>query len=349
MGLMMLVVLIKYVTKSNSPKRKKYSANNEQWSGLYRFSIAEIDNAISYYSPRVSLGSGSAGRVFKGVLPSGQIVAIKQIYKSAMSDSFTREVEGLSRIRHPNLVCLFGYCIEGEEKYLVYEYCAYGNLSQHLRRSDSVLSWDKRVKILRDCALALRFLHFHPDGCTVHRDIKLTNILLTENMEPKLSDFGLAKMLGMEESKVFTDVRGTIGYMDPEYMTNSKLTCSSDVYSFGIVMLQLLSGRKVIELDIDARETLTRRARDVYMGRRPHTEFVDLRLNGMLNEDDFKSILNVAVLCVASSSKGRPTMQQVLEELDRVWKNALDIMNHKSSEVNPGFTPPSQSSDMIEG
>ncbi|KAK1319581.1 G-type lectin S-receptor-like serine/threonine-protein kinase [Acorus calamus] len=145
-------------------------------------------------------------------------------------------------------------------------------------------------------------------------------------MEPKLSDFGLAKMLGMEESKVFTDVRGTIGYMDPEYMTNSKLTCSSDVYSFGIVMLQLLSGRKVIELDIDARETLTRRAKDVYMGRRPHTEFVDLRLNGMLNEDDFKSILNVAVLCVASSSKGRPTMQQVLEELDRVWKNALDIM-----------------------
>ncbi|KAK1319580.1 Cysteine-rich receptor-like protein kinase 37 [Acorus calamus] len=84
------------------------SANNEQWSGLYRFSIAEIDNAISYYSPRLSLGSGSAGRVFKGVLPSGQIVAIKQIYKSAMSDSFTREVEGLSRIRHPNLVCLFG-------------------------------------------------------------------------------------------------------------------------------------------------------------------------------------------------------------------------------------------------
>ncbi|KAF6161828.1 hypothetical protein GIB67_029913 [Kingdonia uniflora] len=179
-----------------------------------------------------------------------------------MSDSFTREVEGLSRIRHPNLVCLFGCCVEGGEQYLVYEYCSNGNLAQHLLSNtprDSDLPWDRRVRILRDCALALRFLHGHPDGVTVHRDIKLTNILLTEKMEPKLSDFGLAKMLGMEESKVFTDVRGTIGYMDPEYMSNAKLTCASDVYSFGIVALQLLSGRKVIDLDLDARDQLTRK------------------------------------------------------------------------------------------
>jgi serine/threonine protein kinase len=88
---------------------------------------------------------------------------------------------------------------------------------------------------------------------------QLTNILLTENLEPKLSDFGLAKMLGMEESKVFTDVRGTMGYMDPEYMSNAKLTCASDIYSFGIVTLQLLSGQKVIELDLDSRDQLTRK------------------------------------------------------------------------------------------
>jgi len=155
------------------------------------------------------------------------------------------------------------------------------------------------VKILRDCASVLRFLHTHPDGCIVHRDIKvrtligicrynvrlllnhnmllplgalyilwpenlfglfqLTNILLTEDKVPKLSDFGLAKMLEMEETKVFTDVRGTIGYMDPEYITHSKLTCASDIYSFGVVALQLLSGRKVIELDIVARDSLTKK------------------------------------------------------------------------------------------
>lgn len=102
------------------------------WSGLYRFSKVEIEKAINHGDEKVSLGSGSAGRVFRGILPSGQLVAIKHIYQSAMPDSFKREVEELSRIRHPNLVCLFGCCIEGGEKYLVYEYCSNGNLAQNL-------------------------------------------------------------------------------------------------------------------------------------------------------------------------------------------------------------------------
>ncbi|CAL2269694.1 unnamed protein product [Prunus armeniaca] len=255
-AVMLIILLIKYVGKKK-PKKPVQSGPITTWSGLYRFSKAEIENAINF--ERKDLGRGSAGQVYKGVLPSGQVVAIKHINKSSTSDSFTREVEGLSRIRHPNLVCLFGCCVEDGEQFLVYEYCAAGNLAQHLLRNDPVLTWERRVKILRDCALALRYLHHYIDGCIVHRDIKLTNILLTENLDPKLSDFGLAKMLGMEESKVFTDVRGTIGYMDPEYMTNAKLTCASDVYSFGIVSLQLLSGQKVFELDLDARDQLTRK------------------------------------------------------------------------------------------
>ncbi|OEL30404.1 putative receptor-like protein kinase [Dichanthelium oligosanthes] len=232
-----------------------------RWSGLYRFTKEEVERAINYANSRIYLGSGSAGQVYQGVLPSGQLVAIKHIHKTAMSGSFMREVEQLSKMRHPNLVCLFGYCDEQGDQYLVYEYCANGNLAQNLLRSDSVLPWETRVRILRDCASVLRFLHTHPDGCIVHRDIKLTNILLTENKVPKLSDFGLAKMLEMEETKVFTDVRGTIGYMDPEYITHSKLTCASDIYSFGVVALQLLSGRKVIELDIVARDSLTKKTK----------------------------------------------------------------------------------------
>ncbi|KAI3997756.1 hypothetical protein MKX01_007643 [Papaver californicum] len=299
------------------------------WSGLYRFSKQEILNAIHFSSHKVCLGTGSAGRVYKAVLPSGQIVAIKHIYKSNTSDSFTREVKGLSRIRHPNLVCLFGCCEEDGEQYLVYEFCSNGNLAQHLLSMhnltrtylDTCLTWDKRVQILRDCAIALKFLHNNPYGCTVHRDIKLTNILLTDTMDPKLSDFGLARMLGMEQSKVFTDVRGTLGYMDPEYMSNAKLTSASDVYSFGIVILQILSGRKVIELDIDARDQLTRKAKDVIMGKRPSTDFEDPRLNGDFNVKDFRSILHIAVLCVANKSNGRPTIDNVLQEIDDAWKN----------------------------
>ncbi|KAK2638109.1 hypothetical protein Ddye_025904 [Dipteronia dyeriana] len=346
------VTLIKCVgkRKRKSAKRILLKPSKEitnTWSGLYRFSKAEIEMAINYADEKRSLGRGSAGQVYKGVLPSGQAVAIKHIYKSNTSDSFTREVEGLSRVRHPNLVCLFGCCIEGGEHYLVYEYCSAGNLAQHLLRKDSVLTWERRVKILRDCALGLRYLHHYIDGCIVHRDIKLTNILLTEDLDPKLSDFGLAKMLGMEESKVFTDVRGTIGYMDPEYMSNAKLTCASDIYSFGIVALQLLSGQKVIELDLDARDQLTRKAKDVIMGKRPSTDFQDLRLNGNIIRQDFESILQIAVLCVAKSSKGRPTVDIVFDEIEKAWKNTKAEMDTKKEMMGTSIATPSRSLEVI--
>ncbi|XP_044482157.1 probable serine/threonine-protein kinase PBL21 [Mangifera indica] len=343
---MIVLALIKYVVKSKRKGKRKLKPSKEittTWPGLYRFSKAEIDAAIGYYPEKRYLGRGSAGQVYKGILPSGQVVAIKHINHSNTTNSFTREVEGLSRVRHPNLVCLFGVCVEGGEQYLVYEYCSSGNLAQHLLRKDSVLTWEIRVKILRYCALALRYLHRHMDGCIVHRDIKLTNILLTEDMEPKLSDFGLAKMLGIEETKVFTDVRGTIGYMDPEYMSNAKLTCASDIYSFGIVALQLLSGQKVIELDLDAREQLTRKARDVNLGKRPLSDLEDPRLNGKINKADFESILQIAVLCVAKSSKGRPTIDDVFDEIDKAWKNTMAEMS-SNKEISSPAAPPSRSS-----
>uniref|UniRef100_K3ZN74 Protein kinase domain-containing protein n=3 Tax=Setaria TaxID=4554 RepID=K3ZN74_SETIT len=319
--------------KSSQGNIRVHGEVTSRWSGLYKFTKEEIERAINYASTRIYLGSGSAGQVYQGVLPSGQLIAIKHIHKTAMSGSFMREVEQLSKVRHPNLVCLFGYCDEEGDQYLVYEYCANGNLAQNLLRSDSVLPWETRVKILRDCASVLRFLHTHPDGCIVHRDIKLTNILLTENTVPKLSDFGLAKMLEMEETKVFTDVRGTIGYMDPEYITHSKLTCASDIYSFGVVALQLLSGRKVIELDIVARDSLTKKAKDVVSGKKPLEEFIDPRVRDDVIIEDFVLILKIAVLCVASSSIGRPTIKDVFEEMDKALRNTT-IKTKTRKEMN---------------
>ncbi|KAL8051877.1 hypothetical protein ABFX02_06G177300 [Erythranthe guttata] len=333
-GLAMIIMLIKHVTKTKKQmkKEKTETLNKElavRCSGLYRFSKTEIENAINCTAAdsKQLLGRGSAGQVYKGMLPSGQLIAIKQLFRTNTSDSFAREIDGLSRVRHANLVCLFGCGIASGVQYLVYEYCSNGNLAQHLLRKDCVLTWDLRVKILRGCACALRYLHHHADGCIVHRDIKLTNILLSDDMDAKLSDFGLSKLMEDSNAKVFTDVRGTMGYMDPEYMTNAKLTCASDIYSFGIVMLQLLSGQRVIQLDLDARDQLTRKAKDVSIGKRPLTDFVDPRMKGDVNYVDFESILQIAVLCAANSSKGRPTIDLVFDELERAWKNTSMARN----------------------
>lgn len=130
--LLILIVLINYVSKKRPLRTVRSKQITNTWSCLYRFSKVEIESAINYENEKKYLGSGSAGEVYKGILPSGQVVAIKHIKKGKKSDSFTREVEGLSRIRHPNLVCLFGCCDEDGDKFLVYEYCSAGNLSQNL-------------------------------------------------------------------------------------------------------------------------------------------------------------------------------------------------------------------------
>ncbi|XP_057779614.1 wall-associated receptor kinase-like 9 [Salvia miltiorrhiza] len=322
-----LGVVIKHVAKKSNEEKKMMKKKNKvglskelatKCSGLYRFSIEEIEKAMS--AEGKLLGRGSAGQVFMGQLPSGQLVAIKKLFQSNTSDSFATEIDGLSRVRHPNLVCLYGCCVEDGQHYLVYEYCPNGNLAEHLLSKECVLTWELRVRILRDCAAALKYLHYHSSGCIVHRDIKLTNILISDEMVAKLSDFGLAKMLGMEESKVFTDVRGTIGYMDPEYIVSAKLTCSSDIYSFGILTLQLLSGQRVFQLDLNARDQLTTKAKDVSAGLRPLWEFQDPRMEDV-NTLDMESILQIAVLCTATSSRGRPTIDLVFDEIDRAWRN----------------------------
>ncbi|KZV24294.1 putative receptor-like protein kinase [Dorcoceras hygrometricum] len=344
-GLSIIIILKRYVIRNRKKETKHIKDNGitPSCSALYRFSKMEIDNAINFFPEKKYLGRGSAGQVYKGMIPSGQPVAIKQLYQTNTSDSFVREIEGLSRVRHANLVCLFGCCFEDGKQYLVYEYCSKGNLAENLLRKDSVLTWELRVKILRDCAFALKYLHHHVDGCIVHRDIKLTNILLTQKMEPKLSDFGLARLIGVEESKVYTDVRGTIGYMDPEYMSNAKLTCASDIYSFGIVMLQLLSGQRVIELDLNARDQLIRKAKDVSMLRRPLTDFQDPHMCGDIVTTDFESILQIAVLCVASSGSGRPTIGVVCDELDKAYKNTMVEMAARRDknllEATPSKSP----------
>ncbi|KAH0679490.1 hypothetical protein KY284_020575 [Solanum tuberosum] len=293
-------------------------------NGLYKFTNVEIENALNIGNMRRRkwIAHGRRGEFYQGILPSGQNVAIKEMHKTKDAmDSFIREVECLSRARHPIIVCLLGFCNEDGNHFLVYEHSSGGNLGQYLIREDTVLTWDARVKILRDCASAITYLHNYIDGSIIHRHIKLSSILLNETFEPKLCGFGQSKMLGMEESKVFGDVLENGIYTDPEYKKCGLLTCAeTDIYSFGVIMLQVLAGTKIPHFDQDGRHTLLTKAKDVSTGKLPISEFEDPRLKGkLINHEALKSILHIAVICVSETRIQRPTINLVYEELNNIW------------------------------
>ncbi|GLJ13051.1 hypothetical protein SUGI_0204090 [Cryptomeria japonica] len=327
-----LVLIIYFCLPRKIEKRKAGEGKTKQLgsdgSPLIRFSAQEISNAINYTSPSTFLGEGSTGNVYKGKLPSGQFIAIKHFCKNIPQvDAFEMEIETLSQIRHKNLVSLLGYCDEEGEKYFVYEYCANGNLSQMLLGlQDKVLSWVQRVNIAYDGAP--------------------TNILLTESMEAKLAGFGLLRIFNIQETNVFTAVKGTLGYLDPEYASKGRLTSSSDIYGFGIVLLQLLSGRRAIDLDQTHRESLVKKASflcipsfflEIFlnitkMAKKVSQEnpidpskYADPRLNGEYSREAFVILLKLAVLCTASSSQGRPRMSQVYKEIEKALNVSTSV------------------------
>ncbi|XP_020530893.1 probable receptor-like protein kinase At5g18500 [Amborella trichopoda] len=293
-------------TESESP----YSV-----SGLYIFSRREIAKATDNFNASNLIGEGSAGKVYKGMMPSGQRVAVKQINAEKKAETFGDEIVNVAKVRHPNLVCIVGYC-DREEYCLVYEYCVNGNLSQWLWGDSHVLKWEQRIRIATGSARALWFLHNYPSGRLVHRDIKPTNILLDDKLNPKLSDFGLSKFLDVDESYMFTEVKGTTGYLDPEYVTLGRVSLASDVYSLGIVLLQLLSGKKVIDFSTPKPRSLVSEARNVVIKGGDISTLVDPRLKGEYDKQAFERVLSVAILCTASSERERPCMQEVLHELE---------------------------------
>eukprot|EP00250_Pteridium_aquilinum_P008390 c17908_g1_i1 orf=1-1629(-) len=204
--------------------------------GFYIFHLKELMKATNNFSEALVIGEGSAGTVYLGNLPSGKLVAVKRILKEKKVETFNKEVELLARIRHPNLTALLGYCQTKFVHLLVYELMGNGDLGRKLLDPNTqALTWDQRVKIAIDCAKGLTYLHEFPQGPIIHRDIKPSNILLSESLEAKLSDFGLSKVLEFEASHVSTEIKGTTGYLDPEYLILGQLTEASDVYSFGVV------------------------------------------------------------------------------------------------------------------
>ncbi|KAK6151933.1 hypothetical protein DH2020_014568 [Rehmannia glutinosa] len=217
------------------------------------FSYSELEQATSGFSEANFLAEGGYGCVHRGVLPDGQVIAVKQ-HKLASTQGdreFCSEVQVLSCAQHRNVVMLIGYCVEDRRRLLVYEYICNGSLDSHLYgRNQSPLDWAARQKIAVGAARGLRYLHEECRvGCIVHRDMRPNNILLTHDFEPLVGDFGLARLEGDGDSSVETRIIGTFGYIAPEYAQTGQVSEKADVYSFGVILVELVTGRKAVDIN----------------------------------------------------------------------------------------------------
>ncbi|KAJ8624523.1 hypothetical protein MRB53_033053 [Persea americana] len=293
--------------------------------GLYIFTKSELKHATNGFHPSLVLGEGGAGKVYLGKLPSGQHVAVKRISQKKKIDEFYREVEILAKLRHRNLTTLVGYCLQRKDHVLVYEYMSGGNLGHALHHGE--LTWPRRVQIAVDIAEGLAYLHEFPDGAVVHRDVKPTNILLNESGSAKLSDFGVSKILPSEISHVSTAViRGTRGYVDPESFLEGHVSEATDVFSFGIVLLELISGmRAVVPTPSGGAQSIVYSAHELMMegggGEEPDVwRIADPRLGPGVEPVSVMEVFKVAYRCVKPYKSERPKMKEVLGVLKRVVK-----------------------------
>ncbi|KAJ0965422.1 hypothetical protein J5N97_026560 [Dioscorea zingiberensis] len=290
------------------------------------FTLKEMEEATCSFSDENLLGKGGFGRVYKGVLRNGEVVAIKKMElppcRRADGDrEFRVEVDILSRLDHPNLVTLIGYCADGKDRFLVYEYMPRGNLQDILNGINEVkMDWPLRLKVALGAARGLAYLHSSPAvGIPiVHRDLKSTNILLSEYFEAKISDFGLAKLMP-EGQDIFTTTRvlGTFGYFDPEYASTGKLTLQSDVYAFGVVLLELLTGRRAVELtQCTADQNLIFQIRHILNDRKRLRNVIDPDMSrSSYTMESIAMFADLAARCVRIESTGRPSMEQCVKEL----------------------------------
>nr|XP_010911275.2 calmodulin-binding receptor-like cytoplasmic kinase 3 [Elaeis guineensis] len=289
--------------------------------GSVNLSINQIIKATQSFSPSLRLGEGGFGTVYKAVLPDGLIVAIKRAKKEhipALRDEFSNEVELLAKIEHQNLVRLLGYTDKGNERIIITEYVPNGTLREHLDgQHGKILDFKQRLEIAIDVAHALTYLHLYAEKKIIHRDVKSSNILLTESYRAKVSDFGFARTgpSDTEQTHISTKVKGTAGYLDPEYLRTYQLTPKSDVFSFGILLIEILSGRRPVELKrgIDERITVRWAFHKYNVGNL--RDILDPLLEEVVDEEVLGKMLSLAFQCAAPTRDDRPDMKEVGEQL----------------------------------
>eukprot|EP01018_Ginkgo_biloba_P001679 Gb_09214 [translate_table: standard] len=341
-GAMFILLLAIYASLKKRRQSQMLTNKIDLKINSFIFSFSDIKESTGSFSTSNVIGEGGFSTVYKGTLPDGSLIAVKKFKDSATKADqvFRHEIQVISGIKHRNLLPLKGYCIchgmsDPPQHFMVYDFMANGSVADYLFKGNKpCLTWSQRYKIAVGIARGLAYLHNDAKPAIIHRDIKAANVLLDGDLNPLLADFGLARFKDEDRNKSHhsTKAVGTLGYVAPEYALYGHLTDKSDVFSFGILLLELMSGRKVLDYysggDQVENATIFEWANDL-IGKGRWEELIDSRIHNEWesSKENMKRVIEVAVQCAQQRAVCRPSIQEVLAILEYIYRPLSDIIS----------------------